>query len=450
MEKPLKATVAVYTLIMIASLTLLPLTGGSSNYTLIELGPLPRDFQGQANTLYYDGGDTLVVKAVKQGGVDILYTTGGETVSYTLAGVSDVFSACKLGDKLIVEGRDPNYNAVLAVLGDNPRSLHIIHSKAPLPADNGGVYCGEDGPVIIASFPGKVAILSVNLSSGRAVGVLLPGEYITSAHSGGDLYIGLSYNASTMVIQYDLGGRRVSASYRVESGELYKLLYSGKPYAVLLSKTKALVAPIHEGTVDALTITYNGISAPKVEAVKEREGNLYLLSRPPAGWMQVVEVRDGVTSNVEVMYNGLYSFQEAGTLKEGLFWTAGILYNESSKFVTIALIHRDGVAIVGRDTGSILAGKKTTSRPSTEWERVVFQPISVTGERVEATLSVYNTTITGPRSLTLQASVYGDGQDPVRAFLSSLALTLAFTLPAYTSSKIYLEPKHLSPRREED
>lgn len=436
MKGVFKATVITYTLIMILSLSMLPFTQNS--YTVEKYGPLEKPFTGIIDPVYYGGRGAVLLKTHTSNGVGLIELWGGgEGVYYSLPGVSDVLSACMLNDTIIILGRDEFYNTLILMLGDGLSAWRLVSNNYSLPVEEGEIYCFDGRVVATIGFADKTYITSINFTSNSVDSVRVPGKYASSTSADNHLIIAVNSDETIILVYYYNNGTK---TYRVGLKNIYKLVYSDKLYLIGEDKTRAIIASPDMNK--SLIVYYNNISAPKIESVVEKEGRLVFLSRPPGGWMQVVEFSGNSVSNVELMHTEMYSFKKAGMLPGGLFWTIGITYNNTLKTITIDKVYRDSQALIG-GLETILAAKKTSNTPHISHTRINYEPINIPMKMVNITLRDANITIS-QQSIQVPSRSYNVARDPIMTILTYIALILPFTTLSYVGGKQYIQPKHLT------
>ncbi|NOZ31157.1 MAG: hypothetical protein GXO68_04325 [Crenarchaeota archaeon] len=159
--------------------------------------------------------------------------------------------------------------------------------------------------------------------------------------------------------------------------------------------------------------------------------------------MQIVEIAGGNIGVVELMYTHMYSFEEAGDLKEGFFWTLGLIYNNSLKTITINKVYLDSHALVGMPE-TILAAKRTDNVPRIISSNSQYQYTNIKVNSINIKLNETRINITQTHNLELPVKEHRESEDSIRSLLTYTAITLPFTLLAYSASARYLDSKDLS------
>lgn len=439
----LKLVVITYTIIMIVALTALPIS--KHEYTVELYGPLPKEFTGITRILYYDStgsGEEVILRTSTSNGVVFAMIDSNGTGYYAiLNGAVDLLSACKSDSNAVLLVKNSQLGAAL-ILYPKGNIVGLNLGSSPLPIESGNVYCRNTTIVVVSGFADKTYIININLADNSiSRSLVIQGKYLTSSSSGKEIAIAIKYNGSIIISNYDTVSGEFTSSYRVRVEKVYKLLYTDKLYIIGINGTRTIITSPQSNT--SYIIYYNNISAPEVEVVKAIRDRIVFLSRPPAGWMQIVEMAGGKIGVVELMYTHMYSFEEAGDLKDGFFWTLGLIYNNSLKIITINNIYLDGYALVGMPE-TILAAKRTDNIPHIISLDSQYQYTSIKLNDINIKLNDTRINITQRHNLELPVKEYRESEDSIRSLLTYTAITLPSTLLAYSASARYLGSKDLS------
>ena len=443
MERTLRLVVITYTIIMIVALTALPIS--THEYTVELYGPLPKEFTGITRILYYDStssGEEVILRTSTSNGVVFAMIDSNGTGYYAiLNGAADILSACKSDSNAVLLVKDSQLGAAL-VLYPKGNIVGLNLGSSPLPIESGDVYCRDTTIVVVLGFADKTYIININLADNSVSrSLVIQGKYLTSSSSGKEIAIAIKYNGSIIISNYDTVSGEFTSSYRVRVEKVYKLLYTDKLYIIGINGTRTIITSPQSNI--SYVIYYNNISAPEVEVIKAIRDRIVFLSRPPAGWMQIVEIAGGKIGVVELMYTQMYSFEEAGDLKDGFFWTLGLIYNNSLKTITINKVYLDSYALVGTPE-TILAAKRTDNVPRIVSLNSHYQYTSIKVNGVNIKLNETRINITQTHNLELPVKEYRESEDSIRSFLTYTAITLPFTMLAYSASARYLDSKDLS------
>jgi len=443
LERTLRLVVITYTIIMIVALTALPIS--THEYTVELYGPLPKEFTGITRILYYDstgGGEEVILRTSTSNGVVFAMIDSNGTGYYAiLNGAVDILSACKSDSNAVLLVKDSQLGAAL-VLYPKGNIVGLNLGSSPLPIESGDVYCRDTTIVIVLGFADKTYIININLADNPVSrSLVIQGKYLTSSSSGKEIAIAIKYNGSIIISNYDTVSGEFTSSYRVRVEKVYKLLYTDKLYIIGINGTRTIITSPQSNI--SYVIYYNNISAPEIEVVKAIRHRIVFLSRPPAGWMQIVEMASGRIGVVELMYTRMYSFEEAGDLKGGFFRILGLIYNNSLKTITINKVYLDSHALVGMPE-TILAAKRTDNIPHIILSNSQYQNTSIKVNDINIKLNETRINITQTHNLELPVKEYRESEDSIKSLLTYTAITLPFTLLAYSASARYLDSKDLS------
>ncbi len=369
----LYAITILYELLMITATSIFSIPRQPS-YELSLIGPLPEGYSGIVRVLEYDTpNDVLAARISTSRGVGVLVVSASRAVFIPLKGFGEPRDACMHGNHVYIltsQNEIVRYDVA-------SREAWMLRLKLARLTGSRIVCAGTGLLTVVLSSHDYTVMAGITMEDKPGVRYVfrLEGSLIDETVSGDKLYIALNKNNIQEIFLVRLGDGQILKSITIPQYmniSINKIIYTDKLY-ILGSNGNIGTIYIPE-TLDLYRLKYNSTGETLIEVVVHDKDRVTALVRPPASWMQIVEIEPGdKAANIELFSSYMYSFLYATLDETSGIDIVGITYNGSQRYISILKVLSDNTGIIS-EWNTVFVAKHTGNDPNIIHVKMKYLP----------------------------------------------------------------------------
>ncbi|MCE4600290.1 MAG: hypothetical protein F7C38_01820 [Desulfurococcales archaeon] len=426
----LYAIIVLYALLMIMATSIFSIPRQPS-YELSLIGPLPEGYSGIMRVLEYNSSSGVLVARISTSrGVGVLVESAGRTVFISLKGFGEPRDACTRGNYVYIltsQNKVIKYDVV-------SRGAWMLQLE-PAGSTGSRIICGDVLAVILSSND-YTTIAGITMGDKPSVRYVfrLEGSLISETASGDKLYIALNKDNIQEISLVRLSDGRIIKSIIIPQYmniSINKIIYTDRLY--ILGSNGNIGAIYIPETLDLYRIKYNSTGETLIEVVIQDKDRVVALVRPPASWMQIVEIEPSdKATNIELFSSYMYSFLYATSDETRGIDIVGITYNGSQRYISILKALSDNTGIIS-EWNTVFVAKHTGNDPSIIHVKMKYLPGDTTRGKARLHVSEPEKLDIPVEELNTPKRILHEEKPYLRRILTLTALTVPLAYITYSS-----------------